>query len=505
MKPLFALITILLFLGANGNLHAQTDSTQVFQQYDRHWEMRPGLYRVLKGGLTGVIKANGQVVVPCRFDQVWNPGNNNYIRVLLNTKTGLYHLAKGMILPAEYDQIWDFEEGLAKVMKNRRFGLVNNDGLMVVPCEYNHIWPRNKNQFKVLQDGLFGFLAPDGTTIVPVIYQQIWDYHNDRARVLREGKMGFIDKSGNEVIPAIYDQVWEFEDNQARVLLNGQQMVIDPNGRNLNVEVAGKISKATTSNPPNATGDTLLTGQEGKPRIRINRDYIEITHKETPSKNKNKAFRKQSFNTHLSGFGLASNGYLNSDGKEQLPVGYEFMDPIQGKSLEVSFYPVEESVALLGNWLGLAFGLGLQYNNYRFDLNNATDIQEGGQSWFPEISEDASLTKSKLTTLYLNAPILAELQIRNRYNRQPLFIAGGVVGGIKLQSHTKMVYLDDEGSHKRKLKDISGIPSLRYGFMAKAGYGSVSLYGTYYPVSLFDANKGPELYPYSVGLMINFD
>jgi hypothetical protein len=68
-----------------------------------------------------------------------------------------------------------------------------------------------------------------------------------------------------------------------------------------------------------------------------------------------------------------------------------------------------------------------------------------------------------------------------------------------------MGYHAEGGSHKRKMKDISGIPSLRYGFMAKAGYGSVSLYGTYYPVSLFDANKGPELYPYSVGLMINFD
>lgn len=509
MKKLPIIFTVLLLIGATGTLVAQPDSLKALQAYDRYWEMQPGIYRVSKNGQTGVITTTGKVVVPVQFDQVWSPDNNAYIRVLKDAKTGLYHVERGIILPAEYDQIWGFENGLAKVMKERKFGFVNKQGLLVIPCQYQHIWSLENGRFKVMKDGLTGYLATDGSTIVPPVYQQIWAYSDGLARVLREGKMGFIDEEGNEVIPAVYDQVWPFDGGKARVLKDGHQLFINKKGHLLYV-----LDDTSNELPRDATelelagSDTARTDAAGTrtstSRIRIQRDYIEIGPKSEHTKRTKRSSRRHTFNGHLAGAGLAMNSYLNSDGKEQLPPGYEFMELNQGKSLEVSIYPVQESIQLLGGWFGLTGGLGVQYNNYRFNLDSYSDISEAGRPWFPEVSETASITKSKITTLYLNMPLLAEIQIKNRHNRQPLYISGGVVGGVKLQSHTKLVYHDDLGRHKRKRRDDMGIPSFRYGFMARAGYGDFSLYGTYYPVSLFKTNRGPELYPFSLGVMYLF-
>ncbi|WP_234408307.1 WG repeat-containing protein [Marinilabilia salmonicolor] len=111
------IIFLLMMLVVTGTWGQSEPADSVLRKYDRFWEMQPGLYRVMDEGQIGVVDKNGRIVVPCRFDQVWTPNKDNYIRVLQNMKTGLYHLDKGIILPAEYDQIWDFEDGLAKVMK----------------------------------------------------------------------------------------------------------------------------------------------------------------------------------------------------------------------------------------------------------------------------------------------------------------------------------------------------------------------------------------------------
>lgn len=476
-----------------------TDS--VLQKYDRYWEMKPGVYRVMKDGHIGVADGKGREVVPCRFDQVWTPTKDNYIRVLLNMKTGLYHLEKGIILPAEYDQIWEFDNGLAKVMKGRKFGYVNSDGLMVIPTEYQHIWSPQNGRLKVIKDGLTGYLSTSGEIIVPVIYQHIWDYQDGLARVVRDGKMGYVDEAGNEVVPPIYDQVWPFEDGKALVVNEGEYFKVNRQGKI--VEDAVQPERAVKM----VQEDDEEEQHEDLPRISIEKDHIDIWHDGDGIRfsEKKKRRRNRYFEGHLAGAGIAMNGYLDADFQEELPEGYGFMELNQTKSLEVSVYPVQESLRLLGNWFGLTTGIGIQYNNYRFNLEEYSDIDEPGRIWFPEMDPDVSISKSKLMMLHVNVPVLAEIQIPDRYGSDAFFLSGGVVGGVRVQSHTKVVFNNDDGEQKKKKRGDMGLPTFRYGFMARAGYGNFSLYGTYYPEPMFNEGEGPELYPFSVGIMFIFD
>ncbi|WP_291860963.1 WG repeat-containing protein [Marinilabilia sp.] len=488
---------LLMVLVATSLFSQNQNPDSVLQKYDRFWEMQPGLYRVMESGQIGVVQKDGRVVVPCRFDQVWTPNKDNYIRVLLNMKTGLYHLQKGIILPAEYDQIWEFEDGLAKVMKDRKFGFVNKDGLMVVPCEFQHVWAPRNGRIKVIKDGLTGFFATNGQIIVPPIYQDIQAFQNNRARVIRDGNMGFIDEQGNEVIPAIYDDVLPFDGDTTVVITDGEYLTVDRQGQILGI----------THKPEKKYVDPEENEEEDKQnyRLRIEKDYIDIRHDGEGVNISRHRRNHRYFDGHLSGVGLALNGYLDSDLKEEMPDGYAFMSLNQTKSVEVIIYPWQESIRLLGSWFGLTTGIGLQYNNYRFQIENISEVEAPGNDWFPEIGAEASISKSKLMMMHVNIPVMAEIQIPNRRNHNDLFLSGGVVGGVRLQTHTKVVFDDGNGEEKKKKRGDMGMPTFRYGFMGQVGYGDFSVYATYYPEPMFKTGEGPELYPFSVGIKFHFD
>jgi hypothetical protein len=134
--------------------------------------------------------------------------------------------------------------------------------------------------------------------------------------------------------------------------------------------------------------------------------------------------------------------------------------------------------------IGFVTGLGLNWNNYRFDGNN--NIQKGIDGIIEELDPGLNLKKSKLATLFLNLPFMLELQVPVDHNR--LYIAAGQIGAVKLGSHTKMVF---ENDHTVKAYGDFSLNMLRYGATARVGYGNFQLYGTYYVTPLFQTGKGP--------------
>lgn len=76
------------------------------------------------------------------------------------------------------------------------------------------------------------------------------------------------------------------------------------------------------------------------------------------------------------------------------------------------------------------------------------------------------------------------------------FISAGAIGALKLGSHTK--YKTD--SKKEKDRGDFYLNPFRYGFTARIGYKSLSLYGTYYVSDMFQENKGPVATPFSIGI-----
>ena len=114
-------------------------------------------------------------------------------------------------------------------------------------------------------------------------------------------------------------------------------------------------------------------------------------------------------------------------------------------------------------------------------------------------------TKSKLYTTYATLPLILEAQIPlNGSHHNTINIGAGVIGALKLCSKTKVTY-DDGDKSKAKSKDDFSMNVLRWGATARIGYSHFQVFGTTYFTQLFEEGKGPELYPYEVGIAFTFN
>lgn len=229
---------------------------------------------------------------------------------------------------------------------------------------------------------------------------------------------------------------------------------------------------------------------------------VEIRDTEKKKDDDKKAMKKKKFKGHWSGFELGLNNFFDSDFSMSRPAEYSWMDLNTGKSWNVNLNFYQKSFGLVGNRFGIVTGIGFELNNYHFDGDN-TIHEVDGVVQTSDLSS-LSLTKSKLTTTFLNVPLLLELQIGPEKRSKRIHLSGGIIGGLKLGSHTKYVYRDEGRKEKVKNRDDFNINSLRYGLTFQVGYKTASVYGTYYPTPFFEKNKGPELYPFNIGLALGF-
>ena len=229
-----------------------------------------------------------------------------------------------------------------------------------------------------------------------------------------------------------------------------------------------------------------------------------LDEEDEDEKESSRSDKKRKFKPHWAGFEWGINNYLNNDFQMSLPEGAGYMDLNTGRSWNFNLNFIEYGLGLGTDKVGLVTGLGLEWNNYHFDgPNNITENEDGIIQEYTLPSENASVQKTKLQTTYLTAPLLMEFQIPAGKKR--IHLSGGVIGGVKIGSKTKMVYTLNSDKQKDKVKDDFNLASLRYGFTARMGYRSLRIYATYYPTALFESGKGPELYPFSIGLtLLNF-
>ncbi|MFT3737148.1 MAG: WG repeat-containing protein [Breznakibacter sp.] len=541
MKRFALLLVSALFCMASWS-QALVDS--LLQQYDKYWEISPGIYRVMKNGLVGVAGHQG-IVVPVEYQHVWNLSDKDYFRVMRNGKTGLFHVTKGIIIPAEYDQIWDFSDGKLRVLKNGKLGLIGPTGQVLVPCQYQQIWdfrdgiakvirdgklgyvndsgqeviPCIYQQIsifengtaKVVRDGKFGFVDLNGNEIVPCDYQQISDFVEGKARVVKNGKIGFIDKVGQEIIPPIFSQIWEFENDRAKAVLDGKMVTIDQRGNVLSVDESAVIPPALPIAPVSDVPLTQPLKAEVPPQstdsaktLRLGNKVFVITNQgdekaiEMTSKNDwgKRDRSKRKFKGHYQGVDLYYNSFLNKNGGTTLPDGYDFLDLNGSKSIGVGVNLLQENISLSrrGN-IGLVTGLGIDFNNYRFDSQNKLVVNEQGKIDHELLTDPVK--KNKLTSIYLSIPLSLEFQIPASTRKDPIFLSGGVVGGYKLRSYTKIVY---NGGDKDKTRGDYNLSDLRLGTTVRLGYKFINLNGLYYFTPLFDKTGDPKLYPYSIGI-----
>lgn len=154
---------------------------------------------------------------------------------------------------------------------------------------------------------------------------------------------------------------------------------------------------------------------------------------------------------------------------------------------------------------GIVSGLGLESNNFNFNNNMAltTGDNDFTQPDYSYADRGVNLTKSKLTTTYLNIPLMFQFRLGSVAREyRGTWLSLGVVGGIRLQSYNK-IKSREEGK-QRNFGDFN-LRNLHWGVMVSAGMGIISINAKYFPQSIFRNGYGPHVEQFSVGVGINLD
>ena len=191
--------------------------------------------------------------------------------------------------------------------------------------------------------------------------------------------------------------------------------------------------------------------------------------------------RKSHFRGHWTGFEIGIASF-----KEQTD---GFMELTYPKSSAVNINFLQYNIPIAGNNFGMVTGMGLSWYNFRFkDKVTMEEITVEGKSYTTQVNiadrynNDDNIKKSKLTMSYLTVPVLFELQSNNRRT----YIAVGVIGGVKLGSHTKIKFKDND---KEKDYDDFYIRPFKADATVRLGLGICKIWGTYSLTPLFEKDK----------------
>lgn len=299
--------------------------------------------------------------------------------------------------------------------------------------------------------------------------------------------------------------LWSSGQDTTEIKLNRNEVIkITEDETNTNVTIGGNIFElaAADENVKIRIGKHGLEIVETPEGTKLDwKKYEEEYENQDEDEAESRRRNRRRFTPHWSGFEIGLNNYLTADYTMSLPSDLSYMDLNTGKSFNININFAQLGIGLSRHF-GIVTGLGFEFNDYKFEGNNNITKDEDGVivPYYPE--DDIELEKSKLSTIYLTMPLMLEAQIPVKA-RRTVNIAAGAIGGVKLGSHSKIVYYDG-GKEKIKDHDDFSLSVLRYGPTVRLGYESFQIYATYYMNGLFIEDKGPELYPVQMGIAFTF-
>jgi hypothetical protein len=276
---------------------------------------------------------------------------------------------------------------------------------------------------------------------------------------------------------------------------------------NANISGNGNIvyMKAPKNMSTNVTGVGNVRGNDSsEEEINMNPDTTRLNVGSSQvwiiSKKDSTRTKKHKAKPIWAGFELGINSYLDNGGSFTLSPGKENFDLRTEKSVSAALNLIQENVELGKSNIWLFTGLGITWNNYRFEnnvyLENGPVIKA-----LVDTTPNVRYLKSKLTTSYLTAPLMFEFFTSRNIKKAFHFGAGGIFG-FRIGSHTKRKLEIDGDVTKIKDHDDYNLNPFRYGFRVAAGYGKFNIFADYYASTLFRNNKGPVLYPVNAGITL---
>ncbi|MFY8029594.1 MAG: GIN domain-containing protein [Bacteroidia bacterium] len=299
----------------------------------------------------------------------------------------------------------------------------------------------------------------------------------------------------------------------ASVLGTGDiKYVGNPENRNVNIIGTGSIAqtslgaldedielsinndiKINMNTGSNLSGDTTRLSIGDRKIIIIEDDDKVDAEKKSKRKNeKNKDVK------HVwAGLELGFCGYSNKVYNTTLSNGGAYsLDYFRSNVININ--PIERNFRIYKNYIAFTTGLGFQFNRFMFENNT---ILVPFKDSIQVVDNNINYKKNMLKASYLTLPLLLQFNTSDNHSKSFHIAIGGQLG-LRMGSRSKQVY-DVDGSRKRDInKNSYNLNPFQYGLTARIGYGGLNIFANYNLSDMFKNNKGPELYPFQIGLTL---
>jgi len=279
-----------------------------------------------------------------------------------------------------------------------------------------------------------------------------------------------------------------FDDDTTKVFDSGnKRIIVTENFNKQRVEV--EVYELQDGNETDAY-EKIFVGHYRDGKVREQRSSLVSIDIPSPLPRR----RLRSFDPHYAGFGMGFAGFADKGELADIPFK-------AGSSPEIYLNFFEKALPLSRHYKwAIVTGAGIRWTRYHLKGNYYFEEIEQ-KTVITTASADWKFQKSKLGITTLNVPLLLEWQSRNNN----LFFSAGAVCSFKTASSSRYFYTDASGKHQKgKAGSDLALRPVTMDVLAQIGSRDFGVFAKYSPVSIFEKNKGPELYPLSFGAMIHF-
>ncbi len=197
-----------------------------------------------------------------------------------------------------------------------------------------------------------------------------------------------------------------------------------------------------------------------------------------------------------SSFDIGANGYLMPNNSITLPNSLSVYQIDYSRSRDFAINFLVHGLDIVKNHFYISPGIGLDYNSYFFK-NNLT-VSTNNDTTLLVLDSLITYDKYKLRSTFLQVPLLVGLKFGNPDKKQ-IRLSFGAIAGFKIGSIVKEKHTLEGKKYKNKIEDDFNINPFRLSATARIGIGDFGVFANYSLTTIFENNKAPELYPFSVG------
>lgn len=239
---------------------------------------------------SGIIDTNGNVIIPCDFDEIEVDGDSYVLVNHINKSRGSYDKLYGaathngkVILSCEYNRIKKYGH-IFIVEKEGLNGCFDLNGRVIIDCKYKYLepaceWFIASVASDIYKTTVYGIIDGEGKPIIPYFYTRIEHLHSSSFRLTVQSKSitinigselpysdtkplcknllkrklivwGIVDTEGNEITPCIYSDILYDENLDVFRVSTSTQTganykkwgLLDANGNQLCPPIFNKIS-----------------------------------------------------------------------------------------------------------------------------------------------------------------------------------------------------------------------------------------------------------------------